>query len=336
MLCCLEVLQAPPSSMVSVKKELADKGVKDVTHLFQNSYAMTGDHVKDVEVNFGMHKNIIEGLEAAGNPLQHTYFNAGGKWYGQALGPILKTPSREDDPRHLPPNFYYNMQDYCEQRVKAGARWSWSSLRPDPVAGYSRGSFMNITMSIAVYASICKELRLEALRFPGTELSWNALNDCVDVDLLAEATIYCATHKETANQAFNINNGDYWRWRDVWPEIADFFGMESGYPQPLELTEMMKDKEPVWDDLIKKHGLEQIPYKHVATWQFSDFVFHQPSDWILNTNKLRQAGFNGMKIDTDKMFLRQFKEMAENKIIPPPTPRRKLQPGSREEYISQD
>ncbi|KAK9807751.1 hypothetical protein WJX72_008018 [[Myrmecia] bisecta] len=170
---------------------------------------MTGDDVKDVEVNFGMHKNIIEGLEAAGNPLQHTYFNTGAKWYGAALGPILKTPSREDDPRHPPPNFYYNMQDYCEQRVKAGARWTWSSLRPDPVAGYSRGSFMNISVSIAVYASICKELRLEALRFPGTELSWNALNDYVDVDLLAEATIYCATLKETANQAFNINNGDY-------------------------------------------------------------------------------------------------------------------------------
>ncbi|KAK9807633.1 hypothetical protein WJX72_004890 [[Myrmecia] bisecta] len=246
-------------------------------------------------------------------------------------GPVLKTPSQEDDPRHLPPNFYYNMQDYCEQRVKAGARWTWSSLRPGPVGGFNRGSVMNISVSIAVYASICKELRLEALSFPGTELSWNALNDYVDVDLLAEASIYCATHKETANQAFNINTGDYWRWRDVWPKIADFFGMKSGYPQPLELTEMMKDKEPVWDDMIKKHGLEKIPYKHVATWDFADWCFHQPSDWILNTNKLRQAGFNGMKVDTDKMFLRQFKEMAENKIIPSPTPRRKLQPGSQEE-----
>lgn len=30
-----------------------------------------------------MHKNVIEGLEAAGSPLQHVYFNAGGKWYGK-------------------------------------------------------------------------------------------------------------------------------------------------------------------------------------------------------------------------------------------------------------
>lgn len=39
--------------------------------------------MKDIEINFGMHKNVIEGLEAAGSPLQHVYFNAGGKWYGK-------------------------------------------------------------------------------------------------------------------------------------------------------------------------------------------------------------------------------------------------------------
>ena len=32
-----------------------------------------------------------------------------------------------------------------------------SSLRPDPVAGVSRGSYMNITVSIALYATMCKE-----------------------------------------------------------------------------------------------------------------------------------------------------------------------------------
>ena len=27
--------------------------------------------------------------------------------------------------RHLPPNFYYNMQDYCEERRAQGAKWTW-------------------------------------------------------------------------------------------------------------------------------------------------------------------------------------------------------------------
>lgn len=36
-----------------------------------------------------MHKNVIEGLEAAGCPLQHVYFNAGGKWYGKILRAVI-------------------------------------------------------------------------------------------------------------------------------------------------------------------------------------------------------------------------------------------------------
>ena len=35
-----------------------------------------------------------------------------------------------------------------------GAPWTWSALHPNPVCGLARGSFMNLTTSIAVYASI--------------------------------------------------------------------------------------------------------------------------------------------------------------------------------------
>jgi hypothetical protein len=51
----------------------------------QNAFVFSGDDVKDIEINFGMHKNIIEGLEAAGSNLQHVYFNSGGKWYGKII-----------------------------------------------------------------------------------------------------------------------------------------------------------------------------------------------------------------------------------------------------------
>lgn len=75
------------------------------------------------------------------------------------IGPV-KTPSKEDDPRAMSPNFYYDMEDYCIARVTKGADWTWSSVRPNPVCGFSTGSAMNLTMTIAVYASICKELGL--------------------------------------------------------------------------------------------------------------------------------------------------------------------------------
>lgn len=48
---------------------------------------------------------------------------AGAKWYGQHLG-MYKTPAKETDPRYMTPNFYYDMVDYCQEKVKTG----WPSI----------------------------------------------------------------------------------------------------------------------------------------------------------------------------------------------------------------
>jgi len=87
----------------------------------------------------------------------------GTKYYGQQFLAPLKTPFDETDPRHIGPNFYFDLEDYLRSRVKSGAQFTWSALRPNPVCGFSSGSYMNLVVSIAVYASICKELGL-ALR----------------------------------------------------------------------------------------------------------------------------------------------------------------------------
>jgi hypothetical protein len=59
----------------------------------------------------------------------------GGKWYGFHLGPA-RTPAVEEDPRHMPPNFYYSQQDWLEL---AAARhgFTWSALRPEGVCGFA-------------------------------------------------------------------------------------------------------------------------------------------------------------------------------------------------------
>ena len=56
---------------------------------------------------------------------------------GCHLGPY-KTPTKEDDPRHMPPNFYYDQQDFLEEFQK-GKRWTWSVGRPHAVCGFSSG-----------------------------------------------------------------------------------------------------------------------------------------------------------------------------------------------------
>lgn len=55
---------------------------------------------------------------------------------------------------------------------------------------------------------------------------------------------------------------------------------------------------------LQKYGLLSTGWEELPTWPFADFVFNQPSDWFQNCNKLKQAGFNGMKVDTDQVHYR--------------------------------
>ena len=76
----------------------------------------------------------------------------GYKVYGAHLGPF-KTPARESDADHMPPEFNIDQQNFLEQR-QSGKAWSWSALRPSVVCGFALGNPMNLTMVIAIYAAM--------------------------------------------------------------------------------------------------------------------------------------------------------------------------------------
>eukprot|EP00891_Asterochloris_glomerata_P009922 jgi/Astpho2/9922/Aster-06629 len=312
----------PGSKVTKISVDLShrDKAIeslakcKDATHLFFCAYQSTGSFSKDVAVNVSMFTNMIEAAEAAGCKLQHVHFVSGTKWYGNHIGPI-KTPSREDDPRAMPPNFYYNFEDYCTQRVADGAPWTWSSVRPNPVCGFSTGSVMNLTMTLAVYASICKAQGLP-FRFPGTPQAYHALLEVIDVELLAESMQWCSTQKSCQNRSFNVSNGDVFRWSEVWPILGEWFGLKTAEPQHFSMVDLLADQEGTWAELQEAHGLQPIPYNEIATWAFGDWVFGQEQDWFSNVTRMRQTGFQGMQIDSRDMFLRQFQELRAEKIIP--------------------
>lgn len=40
--------------------------------------------------------------------------------------------------RHMPPNYYYDLEDTVERRVKDGAKWTYSSLRSPIIVGLAR------------------------------------------------------------------------------------------------------------------------------------------------------------------------------------------------------
>ena len=93
---------------------------------------------------------------------------------------------------------------------------------------------------------------------------WEAVTDVTDARLLADHLVWAATTPAAANQALNIVNGDVFRWRRLWPRLAAALGVEpepyDGEPAPLE--QQMADAGEVWPEIVRRHGLRDLPRRH--------------------------------------------------------------------------
>jgi len=282
-----------------------------VTHIFYAAYQDKDSWAALVEPNLRMLVNVITAIEPVAKSLQHVSLMQGYKVYGAHLGPF-KTPAKESDAGHMPPEFNTSQLQYLQQ-PQIGKQWTWSAIRPSVVGGTAPGNPMNLALLIAVYATISKKLNIP-LRFPGKIGAYHTLLEMTDATLLAKATVWAATEPQAANQAFNINNGDLFRWKDLWPKIAKYFNMEVDTPLPLNLQTMMSDKENIWEDIQKQQGLN-YNYQEVSAWAFGDFVFSWDYDFFADGSKARRFGFHEY-IDTEQMFFRLFDEMRNKQIIP--------------------
>lgn len=288
------------------------RDLSDVTHIFYTAYQDRPTWSELVPPNLAMLVNVVEAIEPVATGLRHVSLMQGYKVYGAHLGPF-KTPARETDANHMPPEFNIDQQNFLENRQR-GKSWNWSAIRPSVVCGFALGNPMNLAMVIAIYAAMSKELGIP-LRFPGKPGAYNTLLEMTDASLLAKATVWAATDERCANQAFNINNGDLFRWNEMLPKIARFFEMEVAPPLPMSLDVVMADKEPLWNAMVEKYGLEPHPYKDVSSWRFGDFVFAWDYDVIADASKAHRFGFHEF-VDTEEMFLRLFSDFCYRRIIP--------------------
>ncbi|MBT7361525.1 MAG: SDR family oxidoreductase [Rhodospirillaceae bacterium] len=309
-----------PAGVVPVAVDLLDPGsvaaaapgLAGVTHVFYTALQARPTLAEEVEPNLSMLRNLVHAVEDSAPDLETISIMQGGKAYGAFLSPY-RTPAKESDPRHMPPNFYFNQEDFLRDRQR-GKDWGWVAMRPGIVGGLSIGNPMNLTAVIAVYAAISKELGLP-LRFPGTPAGYSALHQATDAQLLAQATAWTATNPACRNEIFNVTNGDYFRWENLWPQFADYFEMPVAPPQTIRLTEFMSDKAPLWDRMREKHRLADWPYAQVAAWGFGDAAFHRHWDSVSNVNKLKAFGFLDW-VDSEEMFIRLFDQMREARLIP--------------------
>jgi len=299
--------------LLDMKKGALD-GLTEATHVFyaafQPSAGAAAGYAANIAPNRDMLVNAVSAIDRASPVLERVVLVTGTKYYGSHLGPY-KTPAREDDPRHDGPNYYFDQIDWLTG-FQRGKRWSWTELRPQTLCGFAPGTAMSIVPVIAVYAAILKELDLP-LAFPGT--AWNSLYQVTESAHFANAALWAATEPSCANQAFNITNGDYFRWSHLWPNIAGVFGMAHAGPAPLSLAGFMADKAPYWDAMVKKYGLQPYRFDEVVAWPFGDYVFNCNWDVMSNVTKPRQHGFHDV-VDSTEMFVRLLSQFRAERVVP--------------------
>lgn len=285
------------------------------THLFYTARATFTDAtggVEDVEGNAAMVRNLVDAAEASCRGLEHVHLVEGTKWYGMHLGP-MRTPAREDDPRHMPPNFYYAQEDILAERAE-GKRWTWSASRPGFLYDFAPERPRNLVAVIGVWAAMCRELGVP-LDFPGKPKCWTSFFEATDAGQLARAAKWMATSEKARNEAFNVVDGGLFKWERMWPRVAKFYGLELGVVRPLKLTAWMADKEPVWQAIVKRHGLVPRKLEEACTWGFGDFCWGLEHDVVSSVIKVRQAGFHDT-VDTEAQILGHLARYREAKVLP--------------------
>src|SRR6185312_15506017 len=194
------------------------------------------------------HVALVTGLKHSLGPFEA---------YGKGTLPLPPTPFREDQPRLGVENFYYAQED---EVFAAAARdgFGWSVHRPHTIIGYALGNAMNMGVTLAIYATICRESGRPFL-FPGSATQWNGLTDMTDARLLARHLEWAATSEAARNQAFNVVNGDIFRWSWMWARLADWFGLQpapfTGEVVPLE--RQLANAGPVWGEIARTHDLTE-------------------------------------------------------------------------------
>ncbi len=283
----------------------------DVTHLFYCGNDPSPD------VRLALMRHVIDAVEAHAPGLANVHLLQGTKYYGCHLGPF-KVPAQESDPRVPGADFYYSEED-CVRERQRGRRWTWTATRPHSVCGYARGNPLNLAVALAIYGTLQRAIGGK-FAFPASQACFDARFNVADSELLARASIWSSTTPGCANEAFNINNGDVFHWRDLWPKLAGFFGLQAAGPQSQRLPEFLAEHESVWRKLADEHNLTPFPYERIARWAQGDYQpphsrFACEYDVVSDLSKARQHGF-AEHVDSAEMFLRLFARLRAERVIP--------------------
>jgi nucleoside-diphosphate-sugar epimerase len=302
-------------------KESLTSALTDVfpTHVFFTTWMRNDTEEENIRVNSIMIRNLLQVLSGK-KCIKHVALVTGLKHYlgpfdSYAKGTLPETPLREEMPRLDLQNFYYAQEDEVYEAA-ASDGFTWNVHRPHTIIGKTIGNAMNMGTTLAVYASICKREGLPLI-WPGSAEQWNGISDVTDAKILAEQLIWAATTPEAENEAFNITNGDVFRWKWLWPKIAQWFEIDfegyNGTIRPLEM--ILNNKQSIWTAIVQDNGLTESNLDKLASAWHTDLDLGRPLEVMTDMSKSRNLGFTAYKSTKDSFF-ELFSQLRNDKIIP--------------------
>jgi nucleoside-diphosphate-sugar epimerase len=298
---------------------VASLGEVAPTAVFFGVWMRMPTEAENIRVNGGIVRDVLAAVTPSGS-VRHVSLMTGLKHYlgpfeSYAKGESRETPFHEYEPRLDLPNFYYAQED--EMWASAAVHgFTWSVHRSHTVIGFAVGNAMNMGMTIAVQAALCKERGIPFV-FPGNEVQWNGLTDMTDADLLARQMVWTAEANGLPSQAYNTANGDVYRWKWMWPRLAELLGVEpEGYvDQPRPLVEQMAGMEEAWAEIAAREGLAESDLSRVASWWHTDADMNRPLECFTDMANSRRHGFMDASVTLDS-FAALFDQLRRERVIP--------------------
>ena len=289
------------------------------------------------DLNGKMLSNFLDSLIPNAPNLEHVCLQTGSEHYlgSHEISGMDMITDFHDAPFHkrLPrlqncSNFsYYKLEDVLFEKLGAQSeiKISWSVHRPALILlGFSPSSSSNsknLLTALRVYAAICKKEGRQ-FRFPGNSVTWEGLMDASDAELIAEQQIWACVEANGKNQAFNVTNGDVFRWKKLWTFLAEKLGVEPGdYDgRGFSMAEEMKDKSGVWEEIVKENGLVENWFEEFGEqwWLYVDRILNRNLNLksaVSSMNKSKEHRFLGFR-NTENSCVEWIDMLRNHKIIP--------------------
>jgi nucleoside-diphosphate-sugar epimerase len=291
----------------------------DPDAVFITTWLRQESEAENIRVNSAMVRNLLGGIAKPTKP-RHVALVTGLKHYlgpfeAYGKGVLPQTPFREEQGRLDVENFYYAQED----EVFAAAQrdgFTWSVHRPHTVIGLAVGNAMNMGTTLAVYATLCRETG-RPFTFPGSKAQWEGLTDMTDARQLAAHLLWATETKAAHDQAFNVVNGDVFRWQWMWSRIAEWFGVEAapfdGTVRPLE--QQMASDAALWREIATRERLAEPELDRLASAWHTDADLSRPIEVVTDMSKSRRLGFTGYQ-PTDDAFFDLFERLRAGRLIP--------------------